>query len=87
MKANYFMGHFKGYFEGTKTFLNPQLSSAPINALVSGEVISTGLINSLDTKAFIVHDLLCLFMNMLAYARPYTNCLTKKGKLNYFSIM
>ena len=27
-RANYFMGHFKGHFEGTKTFLTPKLSRA-----------------------------------------------------------
>ncbi len=26
LRANYFIGHFKGYFEGTKTFLTPKLS-------------------------------------------------------------
>jgi hypothetical protein len=23
LRANYLMGHFKGYFEGAKTFFNP----------------------------------------------------------------
>ncbi len=27
-KLGYFMGHFKGYFEGAKTFLTPKLSRA-----------------------------------------------------------
>jgi hypothetical protein len=26
LRANYIMGHFKGYFEGAKTFLTPKLS-------------------------------------------------------------
>jgi hypothetical protein len=26
--ANYFMGHFSGYFEGASTFLTPKLSLA-----------------------------------------------------------
>jgi hypothetical protein len=30
--ANYFMGHFKGYFEGAKTFLTPKLSRAQCTA-------------------------------------------------------
>ena len=28
LRANYIMGHFKGYFEGAKTFLIPKLSRA-----------------------------------------------------------
>jgi len=28
LRANYFMGHFKGHFEGTKTFLTRKLSRA-----------------------------------------------------------
>ncbi len=28
LQANYIMGHFKGYFEGAKTFLTPKLSRA-----------------------------------------------------------
>ncbi len=28
LRANYIMGHFKGYFEGAKTFLTPKLSRA-----------------------------------------------------------
>ena len=28
LQANYFMDHFKGHFEGTKTFLTPKLSRA-----------------------------------------------------------
>ncbi len=28
LRANYIMGHFKGYFEGDKTFLTPKLSRA-----------------------------------------------------------
>jgi hypothetical protein len=29
-RANHFMGHFKGYFEGAKTFLTPKLSRAQL---------------------------------------------------------
>jgi hypothetical protein len=28
LRANYFMGHFKGYFEGAKTFLTPKFSTS-----------------------------------------------------------
>jgi hypothetical protein len=28
LRANYFVDHFKGYFEGAKTFLTPKLSRA-----------------------------------------------------------
>jgi hypothetical protein len=28
LQGNYIMGHFKGYLEGTKTFLTPKLSRA-----------------------------------------------------------
>ncbi len=28
LRANYIMSHFKGYFEGAKTFLTPKLSRA-----------------------------------------------------------
>ncbi len=28
LRANYIIGHFKGYFEGAKTFLTPKLSRA-----------------------------------------------------------
>jgi hypothetical protein len=29
LRANYIMGHFKGYFEGAKTFLTPKKVEAP----------------------------------------------------------
>jgi uncharacterized membrane protein len=33
LRANYFVGHFKRYFDGAKTFLTPKLSS--ISAVVT----------------------------------------------------
>jgi hypothetical protein len=31
--ANYFMGHFEGYFEGALTFLTPKMSLAGLGAI------------------------------------------------------
>ncbi len=31
--ANYFMGHFEGYFEGASTFLTPKLSLAVLGTI------------------------------------------------------
>ena len=31
--ANYFMGHFSGYFEGASTFLTPKLSLAALGTI------------------------------------------------------
>jgi hypothetical protein len=36
-QANYIMGHFKGYFEGAKTFLTPKLSRAQRVAILGSE--------------------------------------------------
>jgi hypothetical protein len=33
LRANYIMGHFKGYFEGAKTFLTPKLPLAALGTI------------------------------------------------------
>jgi hypothetical protein len=37
LRANYIMGHFKGYFEGAKTFLTPKLSRAQRGAILGSK--------------------------------------------------
>jgi hypothetical protein len=37
LRANYIMGHFKGYFEGAKTFLTPKLSRAQRRTIVGSK--------------------------------------------------
>ncbi len=37
LRANYIMGHFKGYFEGAKTFLSPKLSRAQRGAILGSK--------------------------------------------------
>ena len=37
LRANYIMGHFKGYFEGAKTFLTPKLSRAQQGAILGSK--------------------------------------------------
>jgi hypothetical protein len=37
LRANYIMGHFKGYFEGAKTFLTPNLSRAQRGAILGSK--------------------------------------------------
>jgi hypothetical protein len=37
LQANYIMGHFKGYFEGAKTFLTPKLSRAQRGAILGSK--------------------------------------------------
>ncbi len=38
LRANYIMGHFKGYFEGAKTFLTPKLSRAQRGTILRGQL-------------------------------------------------
>ncbi len=38
-RANYIMGHFKGYFEGAKTFLTPILSRAQRGAILGSKML------------------------------------------------
>ncbi len=37
LRANYIIGHFKGYFEGAKTFLTPKLSRAQRGAILGSK--------------------------------------------------
>jgi hypothetical protein len=37
LRANYIIGHFKGYFEGAKTFLTPKLSRVQRGAILGSK--------------------------------------------------